>query len=89
MNLYRTRLYLPLVLFILSYVLLPGVRNAFARIGKRLDSWKTGQAAALCAGISFALCLGLIYQGKSWGGRFQPVFCSGQSDCHRHHSAVV
>ena len=79
MNLYRTRLYLPLVLFILSYVLLPGVRNAFARIGKRLDSWKTGQAAALCAGISFALCLGLIYQGKSWGGDFSQYFAQARA----------
>ena len=79
MDLYRTRLYLPLVIFVLAYVLLPGVRKVLERTGEQVNCWKTGRAAALCGIISFLLCLGVIYQGKSWGGDFSQYFAQARA----------
>ena len=68
MDLYRTRLYLPLVFLILAYVVSPQFRRIFTKAGRWIDGRKTWQAAAGCAAVSFLLCIGVIYSGKSWGG---------------------
>ena len=79
MDLYRTRLYLPLVFLILAYVVSPQFRRIFTKAGRWIDGCKTWQAAAGCAAVSFLLCIGVIYSGKSWGGDFSQYFAQARA----------
>ena len=79
MDLYRTRLYLPLVFLILAYVVSPQFRRIFTKAGRWIDGCKTWQAAAGCAAVSFFLCIGVIYSGKSWGGDFSQYFAQARA----------
>ena len=79
MDLYRTRLYLPLVFLILAYVVSPQFRRIFTKAGRWIDGRKTWQAAAGCAVVSFLLCIGVIYSGKSWGGDFSQYFAQARA----------
>lgn len=79
MDLYRTRLYLPLVFLILAYVVSPKFRRIFTKAGRWIDDRKTWQAAAGCAAVSFLLCIGVIYSGKSWGGDFSQYFAQARA----------
>lgn len=79
MDLYRTRLYLPLVFLILAYVVSPQFRRIFTKAGRWIDGRKTWQAAAGCAAVSFLLCIGVIYSGKSWGGDFSQYFAQARA----------
>lgn len=79
MDLYRTRLYLPLVFLILAYVVSPQFRRIFTKAGRWIDGRKTWQAAAGCAAFSFLLCIGVIYSGKSWGGDFSQYFAQARA----------
>lgn len=79
MDLYRTRLYLPLVFLILAYVVSPQFRRIFTKAGRWIDGRKTWQAAAGCAAVSFFLCIGVIYSGKSWGGDFSQYFAQARA----------
>lgn len=79
MDLYRTRLYLPLVFLILAYVVSPQFRRIFTKVGRWIDGRKTWQAAAGCAVVSFLLCIGVIYSGKSWGGDFSQYFAQARA----------
>lgn len=79
MDLYRTRLYLPLVFLILAYVVSPQFRRIFTKAGIWIDGRKTWQAAADCAAVSFLLCIGVIYSGKSWGGDFSQYFAQARA----------
>lgn len=79
MDLYRTRLYLPLVFLILAYVVSPQFRRIFTKAGRWIDDRKTWQAAAGCAAVSFLLCIGVIYSGKSWGGDFSQYFAQARA----------
>lgn len=79
MDLYRTRLYLPLVFLILAYVVSPQFRRIFTKAGRWIDGHKTWQAAAGCAAVSFLLCIGVIYSGKSWGGDFSQYFAQARA----------
>lgn len=79
MDLYRTRLYLPLVFLILAYVVSPQFRRIFTKAGSWIDDRKTWQAAAGCAAVSFLLCIGVIYSGKSWGGDFSQYFAQARA----------
>ena len=79
MDLYRTRLYLPLVFLILAYVVSPRFRRIFTKAGRWIDGSKTWQAAAGCAAVSFLLCIGVIYSGKSWGGDFSQYFAQARA----------
>ena len=57
MDLYRTRLYLPLVFLILAYVVSPQFRRIFTKAGRWIDGRKTWQAAQrflfFCVSVSF------------------------------------
>lgn len=79
MDLYRTRLYLPLVFLILAYVVSPQFRRIFTKAGRWIDGRKTWQATAGCAAVSFLLCIGVIYSGKSWGGDFSQYFAQARA----------
>lgn len=79
MDLYRTRLYLPLVFLILAYVVSPQFRRIFTKAGRWIDDRKTWQTAAGCAAVSFFLCIGVIYSGKSWGGDFSQYFAQARA----------
>lgn len=79
MDLYRTRLYLPLVFLILAYVVSPQFRRIFTKAGRWIDDRKTWQMAAGCAAVSFLLCIGVIYSGKSWGGDFSQYFAQARA----------
>lgn len=79
MDLYRTRLYLPLEFLILAYVVSPKFRRIFTKAGRWIDGRKTWQAAAGCAAVSFLLCIGVIYSGKSWGGDFSQYFAQARA----------
>lgn len=79
MDLYRTRLYLPLVFLILAYVVSPQFRRIFTKAGRWIDDRKTWQTAAGCAAVSFLLCIGVIYSGKSWGGDFSQYFAQARA----------
>lgn len=79
MDLYRTRLYLPLVSLILAYVVSPQFRRIFTKAGRWIDDRKTWQASAGCAAVSFLLCIGVIYSGKSWGGDFSQYFAQARA----------
>ena len=79
MDLYRTRLYLPLVFLILAYVVSPQFRRIFTKAGRWIDGRKTWKAAAGCAAVSFLLCIGVIYSGKSWGGDFSQYFAQARA----------
>lgn len=79
MDLYRTRLYLPLVFLILAYVVSPQFRRIFTKAGRWIDGRKTWQAVAGCAAVSFLLCIGVIYSGKSWGGDFSQYFAQARA----------
>ena len=79
MDLYRTRLYLPLVFLILAYVVSPQFRRIFTKAGRWIDGRKTWQTAAGCAAVSFLLCIGVIYSGKSWGGDFSQYFAQARA----------
>lgn len=79
MDLYRTRLYLPLVFLILAYVVSPQFRRIFTKAGRWIDDRQTWQTAAGCAAVSFLLCIGVIYSGKSWGGDFSQYFAQARA----------
>lgn len=79
MNLYRTRLYVPLFLFFMAYVLSPEFRSIFDKAGRWINQRKTWKMAGVCAAISFLFCLGVIYPGKSWGGDFSQYFAQARA----------
>lgn len=79
MDLYRTRLYLPLVVLLLAYLFVPAVRKAVSEVAHRIDAGRTLIAALLCAAVSFLFCIGVIYQGKSWGGDFSQYYAQARA----------
>ena len=79
MDLYRTRLYLPLTLLLLAYWFIPSVRKAVAGAAEWIDHRKTWVMALVCAAVSFCFCVGVIYQGKSWGGDFSQYFAQARA----------
>lgn len=79
MNLYRTRLYAPLLLFFMAYVLSPGFRSVFKKVECWINQRRTWKMAGICAAISFLFCLGVIYPGKSWGGDFSQYFAQARA----------
>ncbi len=79
MNLYRTRLYLPLVLLLLAYWFVPSVRNAVTKAAAWIDRRRTWGVALLCAVVSFLFCIGVIYEGKSWGGDFSQYYAQARA----------
>lgn len=79
MNLYRTRLYAPLLLLFMAYVLSPGFRSVFKKVECWINQRRTWKMAGICAAISFLFCLGVIYPGKSWGGDFSQYFAQARA----------
>ena len=49
MNLYRTRLYAPLLLFFMAYVLSPGFRSVFKKVECWINQRRTWKMAGICA----------------------------------------
>ena len=89
MDLYRTRLYLPLVFLILAYVVSPQFRRIFTKAERWIDDRKTWQTAAGCAAVSFFSVYRRHLFREKLVRRFQPVFCSGKSNCNRYHSGMI
>ncbi len=79
LNLYRTRLYLPLALIFVLCVFVPAVRKRISCVAARIDLGKTMSAAVICAAISFLFCIGVIYEGKSWGGDFSQYYAQARA----------
>lgn len=74
LNVYRTRLYLPLLVIGVSFFVLPGFR---VKAGKAMDVFSrinTGTLAAIMLVVTFLLSVLVCYDGKSWGGDFSQYF---------------
>ena len=74
LNVYRTRLYLPLMLVGVLYLVWPRVR---VKAGKAMDVFSrinTGTLAAIMFVATFLCSVLVCYDGKSWGGDFSQYF---------------
>lgn len=74
LNVYRTRLYLPLMLVGVLYLVWPKVR---VKAGKAMDVFSrinTGTLAVIMFVATFLCSVLVCYDGKSWGGDFSQYF---------------
>lgn len=74
LNVYRTRLYLPLFILGIVFLISPGFRRC---IGKAIDAFaqlRPGTMAAIFLVFTFVLSVLVCYDGKSWGGDFSQYF---------------
>ena len=69
-DLYRTRLYAPLFVFLLLYLFVPGFRQTFQKFAAKLEKANAIRLSFGAAIVTLIISLALIYPGKSWGGDF-------------------
>ena len=73
-NVYRTRLYAPLLLLTLMYVLFPAVRELTVRFYNRVNIMKSRDIILLLLVVTFLSSWMVCYHGKSWGGDYSQYF---------------
>lgn len=78
-NLYRNRLYGPLLLLVLAYLLLPKFRRILHRAADRVNQTGEKVLTGILFAISLLLSLCMIYQGKSWGGDYSQYFAQARA----------
>lgn len=74
MNVYRTRLYLPLLILGVTFLISPGFRMTVGRVTGVFSRLNTGSMAAVMFVAAFLLAVLVCYDGKSWGGDFSQYF---------------
>lgn len=74
LNVYRTRLYLPLFMIGVLFIVLPGFRKVVGKSTDTISKLSTGSMAAVIFVLTFLLSVLVCYDGKSWGGDFSQYF---------------
>lgn len=79
LNVYRTRLYLPLLIIGVVFLLSPQFRMAVDRVTDIFAGLSTGTMAAVLFVATFLLAVLVCYDGKSWGGDFSQYFAQARA----------
>jgi len=82
-NVFRTRLYLPLVLILLIYVFNGKFRNELSYITSKMipkNAWMQGGSLFV---ISLIAAILVCYAGKSWGGDYSQYFAQARAIMNR------
>ncbi len=74
LNVYRTRVFLPLLVIGVLFFVLPGFRRAVDKVTGSVSRLSTGTMAAVLFVTTFLLAVLVCYDGKSWGGDFSQYF---------------
>lgn len=74
LNVYRTRVFLPLLVIGVLFFVLPGFRRAVDKVTGSVSRLSTGTMAAVLFVTTFLLSVLVCYDGKSWGGDFSQYF---------------
>ena len=74
LNVYRTRVFLPLLLIGVLFFVLPGFRRTVDKVTGTVSRLNTGTMAAVLFVVTFLLSVLVCYDGKSWGGDFSQYF---------------
>lgn len=74
LNVYRTRLYLPLLIIGIIFLVSPGFRRMTGKVTGTFSGLSTGSMAAVIFVSTFLLSVLVCYDGKSWGGDFSQYF---------------
>lgn len=74
LNVYRTRLYLPLLIVGVIFLVSPRVRRLVLKVTDTFSRLNTGSMAAVIFVAAFILSVLVCYDGKSWGGDFSQYF---------------
>lgn len=74
LDVYRTRLYLPLLILGGIFLLSPKFRAGVGRMTKSFSKFNTIAMAAMLFVMAFLLSILVCYDGKSWGGDFSQYF---------------
>ncbi|WP_026516432.1 hypothetical protein [Butyrivibrio sp. MC2021] len=78
MDLYRTRLYLPLIVLMAAFIIF-NKNGGTAKSGKYIDKISDRLIALILGCLGFGICALLIYSGKSWGGDFSQFFAQARA----------
>lgn len=79
LNVYRTRLYLPLLIIGVVFLLSPQFRMAVDKVTDIFAGLSTGTMAAVLFVATFLLAVLVCYDGKSWGGDFSQYFAQARA----------
>lgn len=74
LNVYRTRLYLPLLLLGVLFFVSPRFRRTVDKVVDFFSGLNIGTMAAVLFVFTFLLSVLVCYDGKSWGGDFSQYF---------------
>lgn len=74
LNVYRTRLYLPLLILGVIFLVSPRFRGAVCKAADAFSRLKPSSMAAVLFVVTFILSALVCYDGKSWGGDFSQYF---------------
>lgn len=86
LNVYRTRLYLPLLIVGVIFLVSPGVRRTAGKVTDTFSKLNTGTMAAVLFVVTFLFSALVCYDGKSWGGDFSQYFA--QTRALANHSVA-
>ena len=78
-DLYRTRLFAPLVLLFLLYVLSARFRGLIRAAADRVNRWGRSKVSFLLFLITLLAGLLMIYPGKSWGGDYSQYYAQARA----------